>query len=104
MASQVRSVERHGDDVSRTGLDVAVASGAQVGLGGLVGLDASDVAGRGRGVVTHSMAWIAVFGARVRSAEERPGEHAERDHHRCCDVDVVPVRPPVLVVRVHAHA
>lgn len=43
MAPQIRLVDGHCHEVTLAGTDVPVASGAEVGLGRLIGLDATDL-------------------------------------------------------------
>jgi hypothetical protein len=43
VAAQVRLVQRHDDKVPDPGWDLLVAPGAEIRLGGLVGVDAADL-------------------------------------------------------------
>ena len=43
MATQARILRRHGNDVAHAGRYVSVASGAQIGLRGLIGLEKSGL-------------------------------------------------------------
>ena len=95
MASQIGRVVWDGDDVTGAGGDVPVASGAQVGLVGLVGLNPADLAVGGGGVVGH--------GGVADSAEEGPQHQCRGHRERGADEDHVPGGAAVLAVGVEAH-
>lgn len=52
MATEVGSIEGHRDDVADSGLDVTIATRAEVTLGGLIGLNAPHLHLDGRGEIT----------------------------------------------------
>jgi hypothetical protein len=51
---EVHRVERNDDQVPDAGRDLLLAAGAEVGLGGLKGLDPSDLDLVQRGIIAHS--------------------------------------------------
>ena len=92
--TQIGRIAGDRDDVTGPGCDVAGAARAHVSLGRLVGLDPAHLAVRCRRVVDHD---------RRSSAEEGPDDDDRSDDECSTDVEVVPVRPSVLAMRVHAH-
>ena len=90
MAAEVGCLPGHDHEVAGAGRDVLVAAGADVTLGGLVGLDAPDLD-------------VVVGGGRHGSAEEGPGHEGDAHDERGGDHHVVGVGATLLAKRVEAH-
>ena len=99
VASQVGRLDRHDHEVAGAGRDVAAASGAEVGLGRLVGLDAADLDLERRQRRSRTRTSPVGRG----SADDRPDHQAQADDQRRADQDVVERGAAVLAVRIESH-
>jgi hypothetical protein len=90
--TEIRCLHRDHDHVAEPRWDVSVAAGAEVPLGGLVGLEETDLELAQGGRILH-----------VRSAQEGP-EH-EHDGHDdpCAHEEVVGRTATLLAMRIEAH-
>ena len=100
MAPEIGCFTRDRDDVSGAGGDVAVAPGAQVVLGGLIGLHATNI-----DLESHRIAFGGV-GHRVGpgSTEERPDHEASTHHEGGTDHHEVERRTTMLAMRIESHS
>jgi hypothetical protein len=99
VTSKVRGFSRYRDDVAGAGGDVPGAPGTDVGLGRLVGLDASHI-----DLESHRVTFGGFrHGVATGSAEERPDHETGAHHEGGTDHHEVEWGATVLSMRIESH-